>query len=105
MAGRLWRKEIMNQSLTLTLKESTFAALQQQARHLGISPELLSVNLLEQQIEKTIYAQANNAQGSLAQQRFSSHFGQLSLDNTTSVDNDSIDADLAQQYWGDDEDI
>ena len=95
----------MNQSLTLTLKESTFAALQQQAKHLGISPELLSVNLLEQQIEKTIDANVHNAPEPLAQRRFSSHFGQLNLDNTILVDNDSIDADLAQQYWGDDEDI
>ena len=95
----------MNQSLTLTLKESTFAALQQQAKHLGISPELLSVSLLEQQIEKTIDANVHNAPEPLSQRRFSSHFGQLNLDNTISVDNDSIDADLAQQYWGDDEDI
>jgi hypothetical protein len=95
----------MNQSLTLTLKASTFAAIQEQAKYLGISPELLSVNLLEQQIEKNISENVNNAQINTAKQRFSSHFGKLNLDYTTSVENDSIDADLAQQYLGNNEDI
>ena len=95
----------MSQSLTLQLKESTFSTIQQQAENQGISPELLSVNLLEQQIEKTIKENLDNTQQKLAQQKFSSHFGKLNLDSITPVDNDSIDTDLAKGYMANGEDI
>ena len=95
----------MSQSLTLQLKESTFSTIQQQAKNQGISPELLSVNLLEQQIEKTIKENLDNTQQKLAQQKFSSHFGKLNLDSITPVDNDSIDTDLAKGYMANGEDI
>jgi hypothetical protein len=47
----------------------------------------------------------DNTQQKLAQQKFSSHFGKLNLDSITSVDNDSIDTDLAQEYMANGEDI
>ena len=95
----------MSQSLTLQLKESTFSTIQQQAENQGISPELLSVNLLEKQIEKTIKENLDNTQQKLVKQKFSRHFGKLNLDCITPVDNDSIDTDLAQEYMADGEGI
>ena len=95
----------MSQSLTLQLKESTFSTIQQQAENQGISPELLSVNLLEQQIEKTIKENLDNTQQESAKQKFSRHFGKLNLDYITPVDNDSIDTDLAKGYMANGEDI
>ena len=95
----------MSQSLTLQLKESTFSTIQQQAENQGISPELLSVNLLEKQIEKTIKENLDNTQQKLVKQKFFRHFGKLNLDCITPVNNDSIDTDLAQEYMADGEGI
>ena len=42
----------MSQVLTLKLNDAIFTAIQQQAKAMGTSLELLSANLLEQQFEQ-----------------------------------------------------
>ena len=56
----------------------------------------LSVVLLN--LEEEIVHQLDEAKREAARARFERHFGALSLDNATSLNNESIDADLAGEY-------
>ncbi len=84
----------MSQVLTVKLNDNTFIAIQQQAEIRGISPELLSANLLEQHFKQTL----DEAEREAKRERFENHFGEISVSYQMDVSNESIDADLAREY-------
>ena len=88
----------MSQILTLEISEQVFAAIQKQAAKAGVAPEHLAALLIEQQFTPTSELPADEANRETARTRFERHFGTLNFDNTTSFDNESIDADLAKEY-------
>lgn len=89
----------MSQILTLKLNDKVFAAIQQQAEAMGISPELLAANLLERQSDRVSNQIMDEVEKEIApRKKFESHFGEISLSDEIDVDNDSIDADLAMEY-------
>jgi hypothetical protein len=88
----------MSQSLTLELSEQVFVAIQRQAQAIGISPAQLAATLLEQQFPQAFKLLLDDAEKNAARARFERHFGALKLDNSTDLDNESIDADLAREY-------
>jgi hypothetical protein len=88
----------MSQSLTLELSEQVFAAIQQQARAIGISPSQLAATLLEQQFPQAFKLLLDEAEKNAARERFERHFGTLALGDSTDLDNESIDVDLAREY-------
>jgi len=88
----------MSQSLTLELNEQVFVAIQQQAQSLGISPAQLAATLLEQQFPMSFTLHLDDAEQNAARARFESHFGTLELNESTALDNESIDTDLAREY-------
>jgi hypothetical protein len=88
----------MSQSLTLELSEQMFVAIQRQAQAVGISPAQLVATLLEQKFPQAFKLPLGNAEKNAAWSRFERHFGTLKLDNSTDLDNESIDADLAREY-------
>ncbi len=65
----------MNQILTIKLDHKVFTAIQQQAEASGISPEILAANLLKQQFEETFKQRINEAEKTVARERFERHFG------------------------------
>lgn len=91
-------KTFMSQVLTLELSEQVFIAIQRQAETIGISPERLAATLLEQQFTQVSKLLLNEAEKDVARARFERHFGTLKLDNLMSLNNESIDADLAREY-------
>ncbi len=84
----------MSQILTLELSDKIAIAIQQQANNVGISPESLATALLEQHFSQVF----TDVQKELAQAKFERHFGTLNIHNSTNIDNESIDADLAKEY-------
>ena len=88
----------MNQILTLELSEQVFAAIQRQAETIGISPERLAATFLERQFTQAFRLLLSEAEKDAARARFERHFGALKLDNSMSLDNESIDADLVREY-------
>jgi hypothetical protein len=87
----------MSQSLTLELSEQVFVAIQRQAQAIGISPAQLAATLLERQFPQVAKLLLDNEQN-VAGFRFERHFGALALGDSTDLDNESIDADLAGEY-------
>ncbi|WP_330483633.1 hypothetical protein [Tumidithrix elongata] len=90
---------LMSQILTLELSERVFAAIQQQAETIGMSPEYLAATLLERQLANTFKLLLNEVEKDEARTRFERHFGALN-DQSMSFDNENIDADLAREYAG-----
>ena len=97
----------MSHILTLEVSESVFRVLQQQADILGVLPEDLITQLVEQKFElalnpsPTMGLQEMPDQGrpdSIGHSNFERHFGTLHLTHEPSLDNEAIDADLAQKY-------
>lgn len=91
----------MSQILTLEISEQIFAAIQRQAAAIGVAPEHLAATLIEQQLaqgSESSEFSVDEANREAAQVRFERHFGTLSLDKVTTLDNESIDADLAKEY-------
>lgn len=88
----------MNQSLTLELSEQVFVAIQRQAQVIGISPAQLAATLLERQFPQAFKLFLDDAEKNAARARFERHFGTLALGDSTDLDNESIDADLAREY-------
>ena len=88
----------MTQELTLELSEPVFAAIQLQAKTIGISPERLATTLLERQFAQALKLLLDETEQTAARARFESHFGTLALDYPGDCDNDRIDADLAREY-------
>lgn len=88
----------MDQSLTLELSEQVFVAIQRQAQVIGISPAQLAATLLERQFPQAFKLFLDDAEKNAARVRFERHFGTLALGDSTDLDNESIDADLAREY-------
>ncbi len=88
----------MNQILTLAVSEQVFVAMQRQAETIGVSLEHLAVTLLEQRFTQTTKLLLSETEKALAQSRFEHHFGTLALDQSMSLDNESIDAALVREY-------
>lgn len=88
----------MSQSLTLQLSEQVFVAIQQQAQAIGISPAQLATTLLERQFPQAFKLFSDAAETNAARLRFERHFGTLAPGDSTDLDNESVDADLAREY-------
>jgi uncharacterized protein YuzE len=91
----------MSQVLTVKLNDNIFIAIQQQAEIIGISPELLSANLLEQHFKQTL----DEAEREAKRERFENHFGEIGVSYQMDVSNESIDADLAREYANNHEEV
>jgi hypothetical protein len=87
----------MSQILTLDLKDRVFTAIQQQAQSIGIAPELLAANLLEQKFA-VFTGLLTNTEQQAKRAKFERHFGEIDLGLAANLDNESIDADLAKEY-------
>jgi len=88
----------MNQNLTLELSEQVFAAIQRQARAIGISPAQLAATLIERQFPQAFKLLLDEAEKNAARERFEHHFGTLEPGSFTDLNNESIDADLVKEY-------
>lgn len=88
----------MTQILTLELNDQIFTAIQQQAEAIGIPPEQLAAKLLEQQFGQVFKLLLSEAEKETARAKFERHFGTLKLEHPTTLDNESIDADLVREY-------
>lgn len=88
----------MSQILTLELSDRVFAAIQKQAQNIGIPPESLAANLLEQKFSQIVNLLLTEKETEDGQAKFERHFGTLNLSYITNLDNESIDADLAKEY-------
>ncbi len=88
----------MSQELTLKLSEEVFTAIQLQAQTIGISPERLAATLLERQLAQALKVLLDETEQNAARARFERHFGTLESDEPGSLDNESIDIDLAREY-------
>lgn len=88
----------MSQTLTLELSDTVFTAIRQQAENMGIPPERLAAELLEQKFFQAVGLLIGEAEKKVARSNFERHFGTLELDSLVDVDNESIDADLALEY-------
>lgn len=88
----------MSQVLTLELNEQVFAAIEQQAQALGISPAQLVATVLEQRFVEAFKLFLDEAERNAARQRFEHHFGTLMLEGATDLDNEIIDADILKEY-------
>jgi hypothetical protein len=86
----------MSQILTLDLNDRVFTAIQQQAESIGIPPELLAANLLEQKFAQV--GLFTNTEQQAKRAKFERHFGEVDLGLATNLDNESIDADLVREY-------
>ncbi|ARI80970.1 MAG: hypothetical protein IM466_00605 [Microcystis sp. M04BS1] len=88
----------MSQVLTLELSDEVYAALQQQAKILGIDlSELVTTSLERQYRLNKNKDQRTEAEKEAARKRFERHIGSIS-GYPTGADNESIDADLAREY-------
>ena len=88
----------MSQVLTLELSDEVYAALQQQAKILGIDLSELVTTSLERQYRLTkAKDQRTEAEKEASRQRFRAHAGSIS-GYPTGADNESIDADLGREY-------
>jgi hypothetical protein len=68
----------MSQILTLDLNDRVFTAIQQQAQSIGIAPELLAANLLEQKFA-VLTGLLTNTEQQAKRVKFESHFGEIDL--------------------------
>lgn len=89
----------MSQILTLELSDRVFAAIQKQAQNIGIPPESLAANLLEQKFSQIVNLLLTEKETEDGQAKFERHFGTLNLSYITNLDNESMDADLAKEYF------
>lgn len=90
----------MSQHLTLELSDEVYADLQQKANAVGLSVTEWIVTTLSTQNVQTNTAELADIpkEKESARQRFKQYAGAVDLGYATGVDNESIDADLAQAY-------
>src|SRR6266567_1596511 len=93
----------MSEKLILEISDLTFAAIQQQARKAGTSPDHVAAAVLERSFGNP--GEAMNGPGQLieaekqaARRRFERHFGAVDLGYSTGTDNEGIDTDLGKEY-------
>lgn len=95
---KLYCRNFMSQILTLEISEQVFVAIQRQAAAIGVAPERLAATLIEQRFTQTPKLSGDETEREVARARFEHHFGTLKSGNVPSLDNESIDADLAGEY-------
>ncbi|MFO0964083.1 MAG: hypothetical protein U0793_00665 [Gemmataceae bacterium] len=89
----------MSHLVTVELNDTTYQALQQQARAAEKSPADLAAATLEKCFPGTgANGHASEADKQAARERFERHFGEIDLGQPTGIDNETIDADLARSY-------
>jgi len=88
---------VMSQILTLELNDQTFAAINRQAANIGIPPESLAAELLEQKFSQIFKLLQTDSEKAIKRSNFERHFGEIDLGFATDLDNESIDADLAKE--------
>ncbi|MGD1927566.1 MAG: hypothetical protein ACFB12_01550 [Leptolyngbyaceae cyanobacterium] len=88
----------MGHTLTLELSDQAFEVIQRQAEANGVPVESLVSTFLEQQSEQMAQLLRSTGGRQAARTKFEHHFGTLELADPTTLDNDSIDADLAVEY-------
>lgn len=91
-------RRFMSQILTLQLNDEVFAAIQKQAQNIGIPPESLAANLLEQKFSQSERLLLAETEREIRRAKFERHFGTLDFGCIVNLDNESIDADLAKEY-------
>ena len=69
----------MSQILTLDLNDRVFTAIQQQAESIGIPPERLAANLLEQKFARVFTGLPTNTEQQAKRAKFERHFGEIDL--------------------------
>ena len=85
----------MSHILNLELSDSTFAAIQQQAKAVGMSPTHFVKALLEKQCRLDMLSEQEKQK---ARTRFERHFDEVDLGYPTGAENENIDEDLARAY-------
>ncbi|MBJ7899604.1 MAG: hypothetical protein GC158_06745 [Cyanobacteria bacterium RI_101] len=88
----------MNKSLTLELSEQIFELIQRQAISIGISPAQLAAILLEQKFAPIFPSPLVKGEINTEKPNFARHFGTLELSDSTNLENESIDIDLAREH-------
>lgn len=91
----------MSQQLTLELSDEMYADLQEKSDAVGVSLTEWVVTLLSRQGRSPDNPLSSEIQAR-ARSKFRSHAGAVSLGCATGIENDRIDADLAQAYANDD---
>ena len=89
----------MNKSLTLELSEQIFELIEQQAISIGISPAQLAAMLLERRFESIFTQPLVEGKINTEKLNFERHFGTLEVSDSTNLENESIDIDLAREYF------
>jgi hypothetical protein len=94
---------VMSQTLTLELSDEVYTVIRRQAEVAGTSLPHWVATLLEQQCRRIedwpgFRSPRTEAEQQAARDRFERHFGEVDLGYATGVDNEQIDADLAQEY-------
>ncbi len=87
----------MSHTVTLELTDKIYSALQQQADKVGLSVTDLITQKLQQPDELSSNISIE-IEKEIRKQRFESHFGEIEPSDPKSIDNETIDADLAQEY-------
>ncbi len=87
----------MSQLVNLELRDEVYTALRQQAESVGISLSELILLALERQSSLT-YQHKTEAEKEAARAKFEGHFGTLEFEHPSTLDNESIDADLVREY-------
>jgi hypothetical protein len=88
----------MSQQLTLEISDEVYADLQCKANAVGISITEWIVTVLSRQGTVASRVVLSLEQQEKARQKFKSHAGAISLGYATGIDNEAIDADLANAY-------
>lgn len=88
----------MAQNLTLELSDPVFTAIHQTAGQMGVSPERLITNLLEQRFSSPVESFRGEPEKESPRSNFERHFGSLGPASFMDADNESIDADLIAEY-------
>ncbi len=87
----------MSQSLTVELSDEVYAALHREAAATGTSLAHVAAASLDRQFKGTRTLRTDAVEQA-ARERFERRFGEVNLGHPTGADNESIDADLAQEY-------
>ncbi len=92
----------MSQILTLELDDEVYAAIERHARSRGTSPSRWLASALQhsgdllQSLRIPVASPEEKSRRQAARERFERHFGEVDLGRPTGVENESIDADLAE---------
>lgn len=93
----------MSQTLTLELSDEVYTVIRRHAEIAGTSLPHWIATILEQQYSRLpdwrrVRTQRTEEEKQAARVSFERHFGEVDLGYATGMDNEQIDADLAQEY-------